>query len=111
MEDSSPTVRLTERAAAEIARILGDKPNEKGLRIFIDAGGCSGMSYAMEIGTAKPGDEILRQFGVPVYVDELGQTYLRGSEIDFSDSLTNTGFQIRNPNARATCGCGKSFEA
>ena len=106
-----PVVRLTEKAAEQIATMLGDTTSSKGLRIFIDAGGCSGMNYEMEISEAKPGDVASKQHGVHVFVDEMGATYLKGSEIDYSNSLTATGFQIRNPNAKATCGCGKSFEA
>lgn len=104
-----PTVNLTEKAAEQVAGLVGD--SGKGLRIFIDAGGCSGMSYGMEISEPQDGDEVTEQHGVRVLVDEMGQTYLKGSTIDYSDSLTATGFQILNPNARSTCGCGKSFEA
>ena len=106
---TEPSVRLTECAAAQVASLTGG--SSKGLRIFIDAGGCSGMSYGMELSEAKPGDETSEQHGVGVFVDEMAQTYLKGSVIDYSDSLTATGFQILNPNAKSTCGCGKSFEA
>lgn len=108
---TEPIVTLTENAAKQIETMLGGQKADKGLRIFIDAGGCSGMNYEMELGEAKPGDTTSEQFGVKVFVDELGSTYLKGSVIDYSDSLTATGFQIRNPNAKSTCGCGKSFEA
>ncbi|MEM1059383.1 MAG: iron-sulfur cluster assembly accessory protein [Verrucomicrobiota bacterium] len=108
---TEPIVTLTERAAQQVGQMLGEHRADKGLRIFIDAGGCSGMNYEMELGEAKPGDTASEQHGVHVFVDELGSTYLKGSVIDYSDSLTATGFQIRNPNAKNTCGCGKSFEA
>lgn len=106
---TEPTVLLTEKAAEQVASMAGN--SGKGLRIFIDAGGCSGMSYGMELSEPKEGDEVSEQHGVHVLVDEMGQTYLKGSTIDYSNSLTATGFQILNPNAKTTCGCGKSFEA
>lgn len=109
-ETAEPTIRITEKAGEKIKTLVGTN-QEKGLRIFIDAGGCSGMSYGMEISAEKPGDEHLEQFGVNVFLDDTAQTVLKGSEIDYSDALTSTGFQIRNPNAKQTCGCGKSFEA
>lgn len=108
---TQPTLQLTEKAASQVAALVGPDRATRGLRIFIDAGGCSGLSYGMELSTGQEGDEASEQFGVRVFVDEMAQSYLKGSVIDYSDSLTSTGFQILNPNARSTCGCGKSFEA
>jgi iron-sulfur cluster assembly accessory protein len=107
-----PTVTLTEDAARHVAEIIG-QPNteDKGLRIYIETGGCSGMSYAMEISPRKPGDEEFACFGIKFFVEERGLVYLAGSVIDYKDGLTGAGFRITNPNAKQTCGCGKSFEA
>jgi iron-sulfur cluster assembly accessory protein len=111
-ETTLPNVSLTEEAARHIAEIIGEPNSEnKGLRIFIETGGCSGMSYAMEIAARQPGDVVFEAFGVSLFVEERGLVYLAGSVIDFKDGLTGAGFRITNPNAKQTCGCGKSFEA
>jgi iron-sulfur cluster assembly protein len=109
---SLPAVDLTADAAHHVAEIIGDANAEgKGLRIYIETGGCSGMSYAMEIAARKPGDEEFVCHGVKLFVEERGLVYLAGSVIDYKDGLTGAGFRITNPNAKQTCGCGKSFEA
>jgi len=107
-----PAVTLTESAAQHIAEIIGQSnPEGKGLRIYIETGGCSGMSYAMEISARKPNDEEFTYHGVKLFVEDRGLVYLAGSVIDYRDGLTGAGFRITNPNAKQTCGCGKSFEA
>ena len=107
-----PAVTLTESAAIHITEIIGqDNAEAKGLRIYIETGGCSGMSYAMEIAARKPGDEELAAHGVKLFVEDRGLVYLAGSVIDYKDGLSGAGFRITNPNAKQTCGCGKSFEA
>jgi iron-sulfur cluster assembly accessory protein len=111
-ETTLPAVSLTESAAGHIAEIIGEaNPENKGLRIYIETGGCSGMSYAMEISARKPGDEEFNTNGMKLFVEERGLVYLAGSVIDYKDGLTGAGFRITNPNAKHTCGCGKSFEA
>jgi iron-sulfur cluster assembly accessory protein len=107
-----PAVSLTESAARHVAEIIGEpNPAQKGLRIYIETGGCSGMSYAMEIAPRKEGDEAFEYHGVHLFVEDRGLVYLTGSVIDYKDGLTGAGFRITNPNAKQTCGCGKSFEA
>ncbi len=107
-----PAVTLTEPAARHIAEIVGEpNPENKGLRIYVETGGCSGMSYAMEIAPRKTGDEEFLCHGVRLFVEDRGLVYLAGSVIDYKDALTGAGFRITNPNAKQTCGCGKSFEA
>jgi iron-sulfur cluster assembly accessory protein len=107
-----PAVSLTEAAAGHIAEIIGQPNTEgKGLRIYVETGGCSGMSYAMEIAPRKTGDEEFSAFGVKLFVEDRGLVYLAGSVIDYKDGLSGAGFRITNPNAKQTCGCGKSFEA
>jgi iron-sulfur cluster assembly accessory protein len=107
-----PAVSLTESAAGHIAEIIGQpNPEGKGLRIYVETGGCSGMSYAMEISARKPDDEEFNYHGVKLFVENRGLVYLAGSVIDYKDGLSGAGFRITNPNAKQTCGCGKSFEA
>jgi iron-sulfur cluster assembly accessory protein len=106
-----PAVSLTEPAAKQIADLLGDNPENKALRIYVETGGCSGMSYAMELGTRQDGDDEFISHGSRLFVEGRALIYLAGSVIDYKDGLSGAGFRITNPNAKQTCGCGKSFEA
>lgn len=105
-------ITLTASAAEEVRSMLLKPENAgKTLRIFVEQGGCSGMQYSMLFDEQRP-DDIAAQFhGVSVLVDPFSAKYLRGTVVDFSDALTGGGFKITNPNARQSCGCGKSFEA
>jgi iron-sulfur cluster assembly accessory protein len=111
--DKETVINLTESAASQIkSMIAGDPENTgKGLRVFVEGGGCSGMQYGMVFDETRADDVIVEAYGVPVVVDPFSVTYLRGTTIDFVDALTGGGFKILNPNARQSCGCGKSFEA
>jgi iron-sulfur cluster assembly accessory protein len=107
-----PGVSLTESAAQQVREIIGTaNPEGKGLRIYVETGGCSGMSYAMEIASRKEGDAEFDCHGAKLFVEDRGFVYLAGSVIDYKDGLSGAGFRITNPNAKQTCGCGKSFEA
>lgn len=103
-------IRLTERALAAV-RALSRERAEPGqqLRISIKSGGCSGMEYAMEFAQAQEGDLSFEQDGLAYLVETESFARLDGSEIDFDDGLSGKGFEIRNPNAQSTCGCGRSF--
>jgi iron-sulfur cluster assembly accessory protein len=106
-------ISVTENAAKEIQSMLArEKENAgKNLRVYVEGGGCSGMQYGMVFDEKRP-DDIANEFhGVSVLVDPFSANYLRGSVVDFSDALTGGGFKITNPNAKQSCGCGKSFEA
>lgn len=81
----------------------------KRLRVFVESGGCSGFQYGMSFDEPKPDDTQLESEGVPVIIDPTSLAYLSGSNIDFDDGLHGKGFEIKNPNATSTCGCGKSF--
>ena len=89
------------------------KPENTGktLRIFVEQGGCSDMQYGMVFDERRDGDLVADQHGVTVLVDTFSAQYLRGTVVDFSDALTGGGFKISNPNAKQSCGCGKSFKA
>lgn len=106
-------VALTESAAQEIKSMLAKEaePAGKGLRVYVEQGGCSGMQYGMVFDEKRDGDHTSEQLGVTLLVDAFSADYLRGTQIDFSDALTGGGFKISNPNAKQSCGCGKSFEA
>ena len=103
---------LTPRAAAEVKDILTKPENAvKNFRDYVEQGGCSGMQYGMVFDEARDGDFVSEQIGVTVLVDAISAQYLRGTVVDFSDALTAGGFKITNPNAKESCGCGKSFNA
>ena len=110
---TEPAVSLTESAATHIKEMLEEQSENTGkfLRVYVEDGGCSGMQYGM-VFDEKRADDLVNEFlGVSVLVDPFSANYLRGTVIDFSDALTGGGFKISNPNARQSCGCGKSFEA
>jgi iron-sulfur cluster assembly protein/iron-sulfur cluster insertion protein len=81
----------------------------KRLRVFVESGGCSGFQYGMSFDERKEGDAELESEGVPMLIDPASLAYLGGSVVDFDDGLHGKGFEIKNPNAESTCGCGKSF--
>lgn len=109
-------VHLTENAARQIAEMLSRETPEveapaRFLRVFVEAGGCSGMQYGMVFDERREEDLLTEAHGVGVVVDGISANYLRGSTIDFSEELSEGGFKISNPNAQSSCGCGKSFSA
>jgi iron-sulfur cluster assembly accessory protein len=107
---SETILTLTPRAKAEIKDILAQPDNAgKNFRVFVEQGGCSGMQYGMVFDEQRDGDFISEQDGVTTAVDGISAQYLRGTVVDFSDELSGGGFKIINPNAKESCGCGKSF--
>ena len=108
-----PVVSLTESAANQVRSMLSGQAGNAGrnLRIYVESGGCSGLQYGMVFDEKRNDDTLAHFFGVPVLVDPFSANYLRGTIIDYVDSLTGGGFKISNPKARQNCGCGKSFEA
>ncbi|HVU28017.1 MAG TPA: iron-sulfur cluster insertion protein ErpA [Verrucomicrobiae bacterium] len=108
---TEPIVKLTPEAAAEVKSLLSQPENSgKTLRLYIEEGGCSGMQYGMVFDEKRDGDVVSEQSGLSVLVDSISAQYLRGTIVDFSSALTGGGFKISNPNAKQSCGCGKSFE-
>jgi len=105
-------VRLTENAANEIRAKLAAEADgaAKGLRVYVEKGGCSGLQYGMVLDQKRPDDVEASFFGVAVLVDPFSADFVRGSVVDYSDALTGGGFKITNPRAAQSCGCGKSFE-
>lgn len=104
-------ITLTEAAVRQLQSLVAEKGDaSQGLRLFVEKGGCAGMQYSMKLDEAATGDEIFPHGEVRVIVDPESLTYLNGSEIDYCDDLTGTGFRLKNPNAVRSCGCGTSFE-
>ncbi|MHB8567340.1 MAG: iron-sulfur cluster insertion protein ErpA [Nitrososphaerales archaeon] len=104
---------LTDSAVERIKTLLQKEgKSEAGLRVYISGGGCAGMSYGMTIDDSITNDDaVVRTKGIKVLVDKLSLIYLRGSKIDYVENLQTSGFQIDNPNAASSCGCGLSFKA
>ena len=110
---SEPVVTLTPDAAAQVRAMLANEQDAAGkrLRVYVEKGGCSGMQYGMVFDQPRDGDVAGEFHGVGVLVDSISAQVLHGCVIDFKDELTGGGFKISNPNAKQSCGCGKSFEA
>ena len=103
-------ITLTSRAAEKVRSMQAElNAPDKRLRLFVENGGCSGMQYGMSFDEQKDGDTAVESEGVAVLIDEKSATYLKGLNVDFDDGLQGRGFEIKNPNAKSTCGCGKSF--
>jgi iron-sulfur cluster assembly accessory protein len=105
-------ITVTASAFRQLRTLISENPEyrDKGLRIFVETGGCAGMQYGMQFDKVKEGDHRVEHDGVQVLVDAFSVGYLKDSTIDFSDELTGAGFKITNPNAVRSCGCGSSFE-
>jgi iron-sulfur cluster assembly protein/iron-sulfur cluster insertion protein len=103
-------ITLTPRAAKQVQSMQAElNAPTKRLRVLVESGGCSGFQYGMSFDEPKPDDAQLESEGVALLVDPTSLAYLQGSSIDFDDGLHGKGFEIKNPNAQSTCGCGKSF--
>ena len=107
---SETTITVTDSAAKRIAQILSKETDKNAMRVSVEGGGCSGFSYKFDLVSEQEGDDIILQKGdAKVLIDRLSVVYMDGSEIDFVDNLLGQSFQIKNPNAVASCGCGTSF--
>jgi len=111
--ETPAVVTLTDEAVNQVKTLLAHQKENTGkaLRVFVEGGGCSGMQYGMVFDERRDDDFSAQFDGVFVLVDPFSANYLRGSMLDFRDELNGGGFKISNPNARQSCGCGKSFEA
>lgn len=104
------TVTLSDAAAKRIAVILQADKDKTAMRVSVEGGGCSGFSYKFDLVDKENDDDLVLEKGnAKVLIDSLSLVYMGGSEIDFVDNLLGQSFQIKNPNAVASCGCGTSF--
>ncbi len=106
-------IKLTPKALAMVRKMqeregLGA---ERGLRIGVVGGGCSGFQYQLQFDVQKPGDHVTMAEGVRLLVDEVSLPYLAGTTLDYVEGLHGAGFKFDNPRASRTCGCGSSFSA
>ena len=103
-------VRLTEVAGMQAEKLMLREEQGEFLRIRITGGGCNGVSYKLKfVSSAKKGDILVESSGMSGLVDSKTALYLRGTTLDFSDNLVGGGFKFMNPNAKASCSCGESF--
>lgn len=106
------TLEVTEAAAKAILRYLKDHdaPEGAGLRVGVRGGGCSGLSYFLDVEEApKEADKTIETFGVKVFVDPKSMLFLQGTKLDYVTGLMESGFKFVNPRAGKSCGCGESF--
>lgn len=103
-------VTLTSSAAARVRAIADKQGKPARLRLAVDGGGCSGFTYRFEMADVVAEDDALTATdGVELVVDSISLDLVRGSAVDFVETLGGTSFQVTNPNAAAGCGCGASF--
>ncbi len=106
-------IDVTEAASAEAVDLLdqeGLDDDVAGLRLFVQQGGCAGLSYGMRFEREpEEDDEVFDHGGLRVFVDEASLDYISGSVLDFEGGLQGEGFHVRNPNVESECGCGESF--
>jgi len=103
-------VRVTKDASVKINELKVREANGEFLRIRITGGGCNGLSYHMKfVEQGKKGDILVDSEGIQVLVDSKTTLYLRGTTLDYSNKLVAGGFKFSNPNAKASCSCGESF--
>jgi iron-sulfur cluster assembly protein len=105
-------ITVTEKAKSRInnLKIESNYTEDYFLRVGVDSGGCSGLSYKLDFDNQlKEGDELIEHEGVKLVTDKRSVLYLFGTELDFTDGLNGKGFAFNNPNATRTCSCGESF--
>ena len=106
-------IQVTEKAVARISAVLakeGISPAEGGLRLGVQGGGCSGLSYSVRFDTQpRERDRIFQFDDVRIFVDPKSFIYLHGMVLDYEETLMHQGFVFQNPNAKKSCGCGTSF--
>lgn len=103
-------VTVSARAAKQIGKILKNEPTGTMLRVSVSGGGCSGFQYGFDLTTDRDADDLaIERDGITVLVDQVSLPFLAGSEIDYVDELIGASFQVHNPQAKSSCGCGTSF--
>jgi iron-sulfur cluster assembly protein len=112
-KSKKPLVSMTERAAKEVARVIGENqlPAQTHVRIGAKGGGCSGLTYVLDFDKAGPTefDISYEQHSVNLVIDKKSSFFMAGTELDFNDGLLDRGFVFKNPAASGSCGCGTSF--
>ncbi|MBT4792180.1 MAG: iron-sulfur cluster assembly accessory protein [Halobacteriovoraceae bacterium] len=104
-------INITPKALTQINTIFSNENpvDERGLRVAVTGGGCSGLQYKIEFSDVKDKDNIITKGSVRIFIDPKSSIYLKDVTLDFQDGLNGKGFVFTNPNATNTCGCGESF--
>lgn len=103
-------IDISDNAVQKIQALVSQQDMEgQGLRVKVVGGGCSGLSYKMNLDAERKGDRVFERDNARVLVDRKSFLYLRGTELDYSESLMDSGFKLNNPNVKRSCGCGSSF--
>ena len=102
---------MTDSLVKQIKKLRDQDGNPRlNLRIVVDSGGCQGFEYKFELSeTVNPDDEVFEKDGIGVTIDDISLPYMNGAVIDYTDDLIGAHFEIKNPNAKSSCGCGTSF--
>ncbi len=112
---SAKGIQVTDKALARIRAAMakeGITPEQGGLRVGVQGGGCSGLSYNIRFDTQPRERDRVFQYGdVRLFVDPKSYIYLHGMRLDYHDTLMQQGFVFENPNSKKSCGCGSSFSA
>ncbi|HEX9742019.1 MAG TPA: iron-sulfur cluster insertion protein ErpA [Nitrospiraceae bacterium] len=105
-------VTISSMAEQKIKELMVEEKDAVGLRVYVKGGGCHGYQYGMAFESKVADDDtIIEKDGVQVIMDSQSAPLLQGAEVDYVDSLQGSGFAIKNPQAKTTCGCGSSFSA
>lgn len=105
-------ITISSTAEEKIRELIQEEKDTVGLRIFVKGGGCHGYQYGMAFESATSDDDtVIEQGNVKVIMDSQSAPLLAGCEVDFHDTVQGSGFEIKNPQAKTTCGCGSSFSA
>jgi len=103
-------ISMTDQAARKIQALAAEKGvPDAGLRVKVVGGGCSGLTYKMDLDHPRDGDKVFEHAGAKLVVDRKSFLYLKGTELDYKEELMASGFNLRNPNVKRSCGCGSSF--
>ncbi len=109
--EAQSSLTISDRAAKRVIELIAQESADgMMLRVSVSGGGCAGFQYGFSFDDqVQPADLVFEQHGVKVVIDDMSLDLLNGSEIDFVEDLAGASFQIRNPNATSSCGCGTSF--
>ena len=111
METQETLLQATEKAIEKVRNFAAaNKEAEgKGLRVYVQGGGCSGFQYGFSFDEMREDDQVIETGGIKIVLDPISLPYLKGATIDYAEDFRGSGFVVNNPNATGSCGCGHSF--
>lgn len=102
-------ITITQNASNKILELMKEEQDVSGLRVYVRGGGCSGYQYGMSFESKISDDDtVIEKDGVKVVIDPQSAPLLQGAEVDYVESIQGSGFAVKNPQAKTTCGCGSS---